>query len=119
MSVFVFIFALVSFALSETTGSNPPCPLRSCPSSQTCCGLVSVGYNFFVKICYVTSLLPYLSNLFRYGCCPKYSNATCCADNIHCCPSDYTCDIEAKSCKPIAAKGKRAVDMVSSHEYLR
>jgi hypothetical protein len=57
--------------------------MRSCPSEQTCCGLVGTGY----------------------GCCPKYSNGTCCADNIHCCPNGYVCDVPNKTCK---IPGKRA-----------
>ncbi|VDO74014.1 unnamed protein product [Heligmosomoides polygyrus] len=27
----------------------------------------------------------------EWGCCP-FPNAVCCADNIHCCPEDTTCD---------------------------
>lgn len=28
---------------------------------------------------------------FGYGCCP-YENATCCSDQVHCCPNGYTCE---------------------------
>ncbi|XP_076437129.1 progranulin-like [Babylonia areolata] len=47
-----------------------------CPSGSTCC-LLKSG---------------------EYGCCPK-PNAVCCEDHLHCCPSGYTCDLKAQSCK--------------------
>lgn len=48
----------------------------SCPEKSTCCQ-TSVG---------------------AWNCCP-FENATCCSDNIHCCPSDHPiCDIKAGFC---------------------
>ena len=32
-----------------------------------------------------------------YACCPL-PQATCCSDHVHCCPSDYTCDLSAGGC---------------------
>ncbi|XP_077316143.1 progranulin isoform X1 [Lithobates pipiens] len=40
----------------------------SCPGSTTCCRLASG----------------------EWGCCP-FSQAVCCSDKIHCCPTGYTC----------------------------
>ncbi|XP_035232783.1 progranulin-like [Stegodyphus dumicola] len=36
----------------------------------------------------------------RYGCCP-YTDAVCCADFIHCCPSNTVCDIKELRCVPM------------------
>lgn len=48
---------------------NVVCPDDSeCPAGNTCCKLSSGGY----------------------GCCPL-PQATCCSDEIHCCPHDYRC----------------------------
>nr|AJD81432.1 granulin epithelin precursor variant 1 [Pinctada fucata] len=33
----------------------------------------------------------------QYGCCPQ-PNAVCCADHVHCCPHDYTCDVSSGHC---------------------
>lgn len=33
----------------------------------------------------------------EYGCCPQ-PNAVCCSDDIHCCPSGYTCDVTEGMC---------------------
>ena len=46
-----------------------------CPDDNTCCKM-SIG---------------------GYSCCPL-AKATCCSDNIHCCPSGYTCDIAEGTC---------------------
>ncbi|KAK9530831.1 hypothetical protein VZT92_012310 [Zoarces viviparus] len=63
--------------------SAPPvgsvsCPggRSSCPDSCTCC-LLSSG---------------------DYGCCP-YTQATCCSDQLHCCPSGTICDLEHGVCR--------------------
>ncbi|XP_034716513.1 granulin b isoform X4 [Etheostoma cragini] len=59
--------------------NNPViCPggKSSCPESFTCCLLTSGDY----------------------GCCP-YTEAMCCSDHIHCCPSDTICDMEHGICK--------------------
>ena len=32
-----------------------------------------------------------------YSCCPL-PEATCCSDNVHCCPNGYTCDLSAGRC---------------------
>ena len=49
---------------------NVVCPdgESQCPAGNTCCKLSSGGY----------------------GCCPL-PDAVCCSDEIHCCPSGYTC----------------------------
>ncbi|XP_031700113.1 granulin b isoform X1 [Anarrhichthys ocellatus] len=63
--------------------SAPPvgsvsCPggRSSCPDSCTCC-LLSSG---------------------DYGCCP-YTQAMCCSDHLHCCPSGTICDLEHGVCR--------------------
>ena len=38
-----------------------------------------------------------LSTPGQYGCCPLPS-ATCCSDNVHCCPQGYTCDVADGRC---------------------
>lgn len=48
----------------------------SCPDDSTCCPSPSGGY----------------------GCCPT-PNATCCSDQVHCCPSDFpVCDLTRGEC---------------------
>jgi len=39
-----------------------------------------------------------------YGCCP-YENATCCSDLASCCPSGYTCDVDAGTCNASTKNG--------------
>ncbi|KAL2101370.1 hypothetical protein ACEWY4_003131 [Coilia grayii] len=34
----------------------------------------------------------------KWGCCPL-TEAVCCADQAHCCPKGYTCNLEAGSCQ--------------------
>ena len=47
-----------------------------CPDDNTCCPTGSGGYS----------------------CCPA-PDATCCADYVHCCPSDHpVCDLSTGSC---------------------
>ncbi|MFT7809522.1 Granulins precursor-like [Arapaima gigas] len=46
-----------------------------CPDGTTCCQMTSGSY----------------------GCCP-YPNAMCCADHIHCCPGNMTCDLKHQVC---------------------
>jgi len=55
-----------------------------CSSSSTCC-LIEDG---------------------KYGCCP-YTQATCCSDKAHCCPSGYRCDLEHSQCVPNAQMLKK------------
>ena len=33
----------------------------------------------------------------KYACCPL-KNAVCCNDNIHCCPSGYSCNTGQGTC---------------------
>jgi progranulin len=33
----------------------------------------------------------------EWGCCP-FPRATCCSDNVHCCPQSYSCDILKQQC---------------------
>ncbi|XP_071498989.1 uncharacterized protein [Diadema antillarum] len=54
---------------------NCPDGITKCPENNTCCKL-STG---------------------QYGCCPL-PNAVCCSDDLHCCPSGYTCDTSAGTC---------------------
>ena len=56
---------------------NVKCPdgKSECASGSTCC-LTTDGV---------------------YGCCPR-SNAVCCSDEKHCCPSGYTCETAAGTC---------------------
>jgi len=53
------------------------CPDKSpCFDKSTCCELGTGGY----------------------GCCP-FTDAVCCSDHLHCCPTNSTCDIEHGFCK--------------------
>ena len=52
------------------------CPNGStCPNLNTCCPTGEGGY----------------------GCCPLY-DANCCSDQIHCCPTGYTCNFSDNTC---------------------
>ena len=63
---------LASKHISAIVKSSPNvmCPdgVSECPDGNTCCKLSSG----------------------QYGCCPL-PNAVCCSDNLHCCPSSYSC----------------------------
>uniref|UniRef100_G3PNY0 Granulin a n=1 Tax=Gasterosteus aculeatus TaxID=69293 RepID=G3PNY0_GASAC len=48
----------------------------SCPQSNTCC---------------------FMAESQKWGCCPL-PKAVCCSDGNHCCPTDYTCDVEKTTC---------------------
>uniref|UniRef100_A0A0N5A5J7 GRANULINS domain-containing protein n=1 Tax=Parastrongyloides trichosuri TaxID=131310 RepID=A0A0N5A5J7_PARTI len=41
-----------------------------------------------------------------YGCCP-YPDATCCQDKIHCCPSQFKCNLKTETCDNIITGYKR------------
>ncbi|XP_069016110.1 granulin b isoform X2 [Embiotoca jacksoni] len=64
--------------LRVSTVGSVMCPggKSSCPDSYTCC----------------------LETSGDYGCCP-YPEATCCSDQLHCCPSNTICDLEHGVCK--------------------
>jgi len=66
----LIIFSLFSLVLTQT------CPSGVCSDHQTCCSSNNDG---------------------GFGCCP-YSNAECCSDQIHCCPSGYSCDVSHSRC---------------------
>ena len=68
---------LWSSILATATKDNIICPdgKSMCSDSETCCQMKSGDY----------------------GCCPL-PNAVCCTDNVHCCPSGYTCNLETVSC---------------------
>ena len=70
--------------------NNVVCPGRQsqCPDGMTCCKLSSG----------------------QWGCCPL-PKAVCCSDGVHCCPSGYTCDVEAGSC----TKGDKTTIPVSKN----
>lgn len=57
--------------------ANALCPDQSssCPYGSTCCK----------------------RDDGRYGCC-SYADATCCSDNLHCCPNGYQCDTRKETC---------------------
>ncbi|KAG5832945.1 hypothetical protein ANANG_G00296590 [Anguilla anguilla] len=62
---------------SEVKVTSITCPDgRACPDQNTCCQLRSGSY----------------------GCCP-YPDAVCCSDQLHCCPSGTTCDLEHNTCQ--------------------
>ena len=50
----------------------------------------------------------------EYGCCPM-TNATCCSDGIHCCPSTYTCNVSGEIC----SKGSATVPLVKKVQGIR
>ncbi|XP_074659411.1 uncharacterized protein LOC141912098 isoform X2 [Tubulanus polymorphus] len=43
-----------------------------------------------------------------YGCCP-FPKATCCSDQLHCCPNGFNCDLSQGRC----TKGSRVVPMLA------
>ncbi|KAM8837447.1 granulin b isoform 1-T2 [Spinachia spinachia] len=65
-----------SVALQLVGSVSCPGGKSSCPDSYTCCLLASGDY----------------------GCCP-YSQAMCCSDHLHCCPSNTICDLAHGVCK--------------------
>lgn len=70
------------------TGSVVNCKDGSeCPLGSTCCEIKRGSY----------------------GCCP-IKNATCCNDHIHCCPSNYTCDLKDHRC---VRKGKYSFPLMT------
>jgi len=54
-----------------------PDPNYECSQGETCCKLVTGDW----------------------GCC-RFENATCCSDEIHCCPANTICDLQRETCKP-------------------
>ena len=55
---------------------NVICPDKgACPDKNTCCMLKSG----------------------QYACCPQ-PNAVCCIDGVHCCPTEFTCDLSQGTC---------------------
>lgn len=65
----ILLFSSIKFTISSVCKDESICTF-----SQTCCKLK-----------------------FGYGCCP-YQYATCCDDLENCCPQDYKCNLEKKSC---------------------
>ncbi|XP_003382695.1 PREDICTED: prestalk protein-like [Amphimedon queenslandica] len=57
----------------------------SCPDNNTCC----------------------LTGVDKYGCCPQ-PNAVCCADKVHCCPKDFSCNTADHTC----TKGVSVIPMM-------
>eukprot|EP00949_MAST-11_sp_MAST-11-sp1_P002559 g2559.t1 len=67
----------------------------SCPDDNTCCPNGAGGY----------------------GCCPT-RHATCCSDDVHCCPPEYpVCDETSGQCK--AAEDSASVSMVAGISWLK
>uniref|UniRef100_A0A667Z4T5 Granulins domain-containing protein n=1 Tax=Myripristis murdjan TaxID=586833 RepID=A0A667Z4T5_9TELE len=61
----------------EVEEGKVPCDSHtSCPDHSTCCFMVSVK---------------------KWGCCPL-PKAVCCSDGNHCCPTNYTCDVNSTTC---------------------
>jgi hypothetical protein len=60
----------------------------SCPDTATCC---DQGDGTF-------------------ACCPV-AQATCCSDNVHCCPPEYpVCDVSGGQCRRSAVRGAGDAD---------
>uniref|UniRef100_A0A8C5S5K0 Granulin n=1 Tax=Laticauda laticaudata TaxID=8630 RepID=A0A8C5S5K0_LATLA len=65
-----------SSSTASSIGRMVQCdPDTSCHDGQTCCRLATGAW----------------------GCCPL-TQATCCQDQIHCCPSGYNCDSSSGTC---------------------
>jgi hypothetical protein len=64
-----------STILTQVVNKFCPDGINECPNTATCCPIDRV----------------------RFGCCPL-SDAVCCGDGQHCCPSQYRCDISTGSC---------------------
>ena len=60
----------------DKTALSVVCPggEEQCPNGYTCCPITNG----------------------KYGCCP-FSNAVCCADKKHCCPSGFSCSDQGLS----------------------
>ena len=75
----------VVLTIPTITNKENTCPDGNvCMQYQTCCQMKGGAY---------------------YGCCP-YKNAQCCKDGIHCCPQNYTCELEDEICLPKLALNK-------------
>jgi len=73
----VAVIASHSATQENETSSDIICPDQSpCFDKSTCCKVRSGGY----------------------GCCP-FPDAVCCSDQLHCCPTNTTCDAEHGFCK--------------------
>lgn len=74
---FQLIFFILFLSKISSSVSKVVCPnsAYSCKDGQTCCELRAGGY----------------------GCCPM-PQATCCSDEIHCCPHGTTCDMSRLVC---------------------
>ncbi|KAM6450019.1 progranulin isoform 2-T2 [Liasis olivaceus] len=60
-----------------STGTVVQCdPYNTCPDGYTCCHLETGAW----------------------GCC-HFTQAVCCQDHIHCCPSGFDCDLSSGSCQ--------------------
>ncbi len=70
----VFLLSCLALVIAK---DDVMCPdgKSLCASSYTCC------------------LMPSGS----YGCCPL-PNAVCCNDRVHCCPTNYKCDLGSMTC---------------------
>ncbi|XP_060776980.1 granulin b isoform X2 [Neoarius graeffei] len=63
-----------------------------CPAGTTCCRL----------------------NTGTWGCCPLVQ-AVCCEDHEHCCPHEYTCDLQNKTCIKSSNTRTVALTLVNAH----
>eukprot|EP00730_Choanoeca_flexa_P012189 TRINITY_DN3600_c0_g1_i1.p1 TRINITY_DN3600_c0_g1~~TRINITY_DN3600_c0_g1_i1.p1 ORF type:complete len:367 (+),score=42.60 TRINITY_DN3600_c0_g1_i1:2-1102(+) len=83
ISLAIAVLAIASLQCRTTAlADNIVCPdnKSSCGENTTCCMLSASGY----------------------GCCP-FPNATCCADQSHCCPQNYTCGEDMQCFPPATA----------------
>ncbi|XP_041029341.1 granulin b isoform X2 [Carcharodon carcharias] len=68
----------VPLEVKQSSASKLKCDDKfSCQSPATCCKITSGDW----------------------ACCP-YEQATCCEDQLHCCPNGYTCNGATKMCTP-------------------
>lgn len=65
------------YKLQQATVDDTVCPdkVSKCPATATCCQLENK----------------------QWGCCP-FVQATCCSDNVHCCPNEYSCNPAKGEC---------------------
>ena len=118
MVLFVFLnLLLVTLVAGSHPDSNIICPDKqgSCPSKSTCCKqttgkygccpLPNVSYkrpqSFFIYLNTGVFLVHKLIRITWFKL-----KASCCSDEIHCCPEGFTCDVAHQQC----IKGDLTVD---------
>ncbi|XP_054724395.1 progranulin-like [Uloborus diversus] len=72
------VSATLTSPAEEMKKSDIVCPDgMHCAETMTCCSL----------------------GMGHFGCCP-FADAVCCEDNSHCCPQNFTCNVEQQRCDP-------------------